>query len=446
MSDAREEAYLITRRVHEKGAYLGLLLRHRLEHSDLTAVDKALVTELAYGIQRYRNRLDYALAKFSRLPPKRLSPDLLDFLRLGIYQLLETRIPPHAAVGETVRAAEKHLDEGKRGYLNAVLRRASRESEEIHWPRREGSLRAYLEVTLSHPLWLVDYLLARYPPREAEEICAASNRLPPLTVRINPRKTTREDLARLAREAGGEARPSQLLEEGLTFVRLPWDALRGFLEKGLCVVQDEASILVSRLLAPRPGRLVIDACAAPGTKTTHLAVLGGKGCRVVAVDASPARMEALRKLVERWSLENVVLRTGDARRLADLVEIPADAVLVDAPCSDLGTLRRRPELKWRRKPENLKSVSRLQRELLEGAAGALRPGGTLVYSVCTFTEEETVQVVESFLRDHPEFVTDNLEPMLPAALAGEGRGGMLQLMPHRHGTDGMFMARLRREG
>ena len=445
MSDARDIAYTMTRRVNGGGGYLGLLLRYGLEGRDMDPRDRSLVTELAYGVQRHRNKLDFIIAAFSRRPLGELDPEVLDVLRLGVYQLAQMRVPGHAAVNETVALAKRHLGSRPASYVNAVLRSASAGLEGLEWPSRDD-LPLFLETIYSHPRWLVDYLLRSLGPEAAEEVCIADNTIQTLTLRVNTARLDGPALIGEIEARGGSAVPSANVDEALVGVSLPRAGLLELLEKGCCVVQDESSMLVSRIVDPGEKDTVIDACAAPGGKTTHLAQLGGDGCRVIAVDRNRSRLDALSKACERLGLENVDIVAGDSTRLAEYVEAGADAVLVDAPCSGLGTLRRNPELKWRRLPQDLAQLSEVQLALLHGAADVTRRGGKLVYSVCTYAREETVDVVGAFLASRPDYRLEDPAPHMPQALSDAvAEEGYVQLMPHLHDMEGMFIAALRRE-
>ncbi len=427
MADAREIAYDITRRVNSEGAYLGLMLRYGMDGIDLDARDRALVTELAYGVQRHRGMMDFIISAFSRRPPAELDPGVLDLLRLGTYQLTQMRIPQHAAVNESVSLAKRLLGRGAASYVNAVMRSACRGLDSLLWPCREN-LPVFLETVYSHPRWLVDYLLRLLGSEAAEALCTANNTVPALTLRANTPRCGAGDLLDVIVAHDGRAELSPCLEEALIGVSLPYDSLIALLETGRCVVQDESSMLAAYAMGPAPGDILIDACAAPGGKATHLAVLGGESCRVIAVDRNQSRLDAMRKRVRALGLANIDMRPGDARFLAECVEEAADAVLVDAPCSGLGTLRRNPELKWRRLPGDLDELAGLQLDLLLGSATKVRPGGAMVYSVCTITVEETTGVVERFL----------------SACSGFNLAGQIQLWPHIHGVEGMFIARFER--
>lgn len=442
MTDARDIAFELTRRVNSGGGYLNLLLRYRLGESGLDSRDRALVTEMTYGVQRHRGRLDYIISSFSHRPLHRIQPEVLDVLRLGVYQLYMMRTPRHAAVNETVGAAKRLLGQGAASFANAVLRRAAEGLEDLDWPSKKD-LADYLEVIYSHPRWLVEYILANMDEEEAEALCAADNRPPTLTLRVNTARMERETLLAEIENRGGEARPSPNFQESLVGVHLPHEDIVDLLDEGYCVVQDESSMLVSYAVHPTPGDTVVDACAAPGGKSTHLALLGGKSCRVIALDKNPRRLQALAGSVSRQGLENIEVRKGDAARLEDILDQKVDAVLLDAPCSGLGTLQRNPELKWRRRPEELPSMAETQLKLLEGSSRILRPGGVLVYSVCTFTREETAAVIGRFLAENSHFRYDAMGPHLPGSFGTEaGDHGYIQLMPHVHCMYAMYIARL----
>jgi 16S rRNA (cytosine967-C5)-methyltransferase len=446
MTDARDIAYELTRRVNSSGGYLNLLLRYRLDESDLDRRDRALVTELTYGIQRHRNKLDYIISSFSRRPLQRLQPEVLDMLRMGVYQLSMMRIPQHAAVNETVEASKRLLNRGAASFINAVLRRTAEGIDDLAWPSKEDFV-DYLEIMHSHPRWLVEYIIEDMGGEEAEEVCIADNSIPTLTLRVNTAMMTRDDLMAEVVNLGGEAQPSPYLQESLIEVVLPHETIMDLLEKGCCVVQDESSMLVSHALDPSPGSTVVDACAAPGGKSTHLALLGGENSKIIALDKNPKRLKALARVVSRQRLDNIEIKEGDAARLGDILDEEMDAVLVDAPCSGLGTLQRNPELKWRRRLDELSSLAESQLELLDGCAETLRPGGILVYSVCTFTREETTSVLDRFTSKHSDFRLVELASHLPEPFSIEaGSSGYIQLIPHIHSMEGMYIARLTKNG
>ncbi len=442
----RDLAYQIIHRVDYQGAFLNLLIRSTLDKTKMEERDRALVTELCYGVLRLRNRLDFVIAHFSSRPLDQIDPALLDVLRLGMFQLLETRVLAHAAVNETVNLAQKYTNPGAAKMANAVLRACANSPESIPWPGREDMVQ-YLSIVLSYPEWMADYLIRNFGEETAERICAAGNDRAPLCMRVNTLKNSREELEGWLSQQRIAFRRSTYSPDGLANIDAPVGKLKRLLRDGRAVFQDESSMLVPYMLDPQPGQFLIDACAAPGGKASHLAQLTGDRASVLAVDLSRARLKAMGGSLKRLGVKSVKSRQGDATKLASVAGKEADAILVDAPCSGLGTLRRRPELKWRREEADLAELATLQSKLLEGAAPVLKAGGLLVYSACTMTREETVQVVDGFLERHPEFTREPAPDHCPLGCPDDARAGEdLQLMTYLHNTDGMFMARLRKTG
>jgi 16S rRNA (cytosine967-C5)-methyltransferase len=442
MSNAREIAYDITRRVNAEGAYLGLLLQYSPVVNLLDSRERAFLAEIVYGIQRHRNKLDFIIRNHSHKPLEDIDPQVLDLLRMGVYQLSEMGVPAHAAVNETVDLARKRLRGGAASFINAVLRNVSRSLGEMSWPTRDDT-HVYLETIYSHPSWMVDYFIQCMDADEAEKLCAANNSVAGMTLRVNPLRAEREALISDIERQGGRAFPSPRLEEAIIGVSAPRELLLQLLENGSCTIQDESSMVVAHAVQAEWGEVIVDACSAPGGKATHLAQLGGDGCQVIAMDINARRLEALKNLATRLGLNNIIPVAGDASQAERHIEILADAVLVDAPCSGLGTLRRKPELKWRRRREDLGKMADIQLSILEGCSGIIREGGRLIYSVCTFTREETTDVLSRFLSRNPSFRLDDPSQGFPPSLRGiADKQGYLQIMPHLHDMDGMFIARL----
>jgi 16S rRNA (cytosine967-C5)-methyltransferase len=434
---ARELALEVLTRVEEDRAFAGLLLDHHLNRSGLSARDRRLATELTYGVLRWGSRLDAYLRRTSHRPLAGLPSWLRNLLRLGAYQcLFLDRIPPYAAVHESVTLAKARGHEGIALFVNAVLRAVIRHGKLLEEP--QDPLEA-LAVRHSFPLWLVRRWVGRYGAEEAETLMTALNQRPPFTIRVNTLRLTREEMILHLKSEGAEASPTPYAPEGLILdTSLLPDSSPSFRE-GLWTVQDEASILVGHLLAPRPGERVLDLCAAPGGKTTHLAQLMENRGLIVGVDPHAGRLELAREACRRLGVEIVELVLGQAQTLSRHASF--DRVLVDAPCSNLGILRRAPELKWSRQEEELPRLSATQVEILEAAAALVRPGGVIVYSTCSLEPEENEAVVTALLTRHPEFTPDPPEPDEPATpLTGESC--VFRAFPHLHGTDGFTAFRL----
>lgn len=423
------------RRVRETGAWANLLLPTAIDRAGLDPREARLATELVSGTLRRLGTLDWVISLYADRPLDALDPVVLDALRLGVYQLLYADgVPDHAAVSESVGLVR---GQGARGFCNAVLRRIAAESQTIPWPTREGDPASFLRIRHGHPGWLVDLWLRELGERQAEALCAANNLFPGVSIRIETDRVDPDELRARLRDAGLQVEPGRWSRRVLT-VRgggRP-DSWPGW-DEGLFAVQDEASVLAGAAVAPDAGDVVCDLCAGPGGKTAQLAAAPA---RVVAVEVHPARARLVRDTLERLRRPGSVIN-ADGRRPPLAGDL--DAILVDAPCSGLGVLRRRPEARWRLGPDDVEASARLQAELLEAAFGLLRPGGRLVYAVCTVTRAETVDLLDGFLASHEEASVEPVHPEVPRGAPTRGRPD-LQLLPSTHGTDGMYVAALRR--
>ena len=453
---ARKLALHLLMAVEAGRAYPGLAVDRALERGQLLPADRRLVTELVHGVTRARNTLDWALAAHLQRPLDDLPSPIRNALRLGAYQILYLdRIPAAAACDESVKLARRYGHSGTAGLVNAVLRRIA-QAGLPPLPDLEADPISHLSLAHHHPPWLVRRWLDRLGREAALALLAANNRPAVTSIRANQLRAGPAELQRELETQGATVRPGTLLPEALLLAdHPPIRSLKAFAE-GRFQVQDESSMLAARVVNPRPGWLVIDACAAPGGKTTHLAELMGDRGQVVAIDLSSARLRLVREAADRLGLRSIRTVHGDARDMARLVPGPADAVLVDAPCSGLGTLRRRSDLRWTRQAGDFAALAQLQGSLLEAAASRVKPGGVLVYSTCSTEPEENEQVVNALLeritgfrREDPVAVLPDQARMALTARRGQPAAGSetyLDLWPHVHGTDGFFLARLRREG
>ncbi|MEW6333540.1 MAG: 16S rRNA (cytosine(967)-C(5))-methyltransferase RsmB [Thermodesulfobacteriota bacterium] len=439
----RRTAVEILDRIDREGAYAEPLLDAALSGESLVKPrDRGLLTELVYGTIRMRGSLDWIIERLYRGKIAHLDRTLLNVIRTGLYQIWFTdRIPPFAVVNEAVAIA-RELSPASPGLVNALLRNAVRRKKAMIWPEIEEDPEQAIAVLHSHPAWLVRRLLAQFGIEETVAITRANNAIPPLALRVNTLKASRrKTMAALAGE-GISAGPSVYSADGV-IVHSPAPGLRetATYRAGWIRVQDEASQLIAALVAPRPGERILDLCAGAGGKSLHLAALMENRGSVTAVDRSPERLRMLRNEAGRLGAAVVQTRTGDAAAPAGDLLQGFDRVLLDAPCSGLGTLRRNPEIRWRLAPADIGACMRIQRRLLDSAAMCTRPGGRLVYSVCAVTPEENEIVIEDFLRRHPQF------RLMPAASFPPGlidAGGYLRTFPHRQGMDGFFAAQLMR--
>ena len=433
---ARTYACDILAAVAGRDAYADKLLdeaRAQLEHPR----DRNLLTELVKGVLRQQRRLDWKLQHHSKTRIRKLPHAILAALRTALYQLeFMDKIPAHAAIHEAVRYVRRRNGERLTGFANAVLRACVDKSA----PPAPTDAITRLGIEHSHPDWLVERWLQRFGPAECEELLRADNLRPRQSLRVNRMRTTTAELLAELTALGLQAVQTPFQEDCI-FLDSPLalDDLAAFRE-GRCTVQDPGAAAVIQLAAPQQGWSVYDLCSAPGGKSTYAAELMNDSGDVVAVDLHANKLPLIHNAAHRLGLSCIRTLEGDARTIA--FEATADLVLVDAPCSGLGTLSGKPEIKWRRTPDDIAELAALQFDILRHAAALTAPGGVLVYSTCTTEPEENRDVVNRFLREAPDFALDPAENYLPAEIC---RGGALETLPHRHGCDGTFAMRLRRK-
>ncbi|HKA24539.1 MAG TPA: 16S rRNA (cytosine(967)-C(5))-methyltransferase RsmB [Candidatus Eisenbacteria bacterium] len=443
-ASVRDLALQILVCVQSRGAFSDKLIETYAARQALDRRDRALLGELVKGTLRRRGSLDALLAPLVHLGFEKLPAWIQNALRLGAYQLVYLdRVPAHAAVSESVSLARKYGHPGTAGLVNSVLRRLAERprAELLAALETEGDDTTALAARTSHPEWMLERWLQHSSRDEVLALCGANNRTARVGLRANRLKLDAKELLRRLADDGIAAVPGRWAPSSVSLEGEADLAHLAVLARGDATVQDESETLVGLLVAPKPGERVLDLCAAPGGKTGHLAELMGDRGEVIALDKHPARVRALRQSVERLGLRSVDVREGDALTVA--WDKPFDRVLVDAPCSGFGVLARRADARWRKKPDLFDTMPRVQEALLDAAAKAVRPGGTLVYSVCSFEPEETIDVVRHFLASHPEFMPFDAHEVLPAEVVTPE--GYLRCLPHVHGTDGSFAARFTRQ-
>ncbi|HXW59035.1 MAG TPA: 16S rRNA (cytosine(967)-C(5))-methyltransferase RsmB, partial [Solirubrobacteraceae bacterium] len=441
-SAARACALAVIRRVFERGAYADRALR--AEARRLAPRDRALAMRLAYGAVQRRGTLDVLIERLAERPTARLQPRVLATLRLGLYELLYLQgSPDHAVVADAVELAKRAGAPGH-GLVNAVLRRAGREGRDALLGALSERTPEQAAIMHSHPVWIARMWWRELGAAQARALMAFDNQPAEVALRAN---TLLTDARTLVAGLTVRARTDPEIPEAVVLEE-PFDAYASALwRQGAFVAQSRASMLAARALAPQPGQRVLDLCAAPGGKSTHLAALmQGRG-EVVAVERNPSRARALVQTAARCKASSVHVAIADAAR-PGVGDAAFDRVLVDPPCSGLGTLQSHPDLRWRVQPQDVAQMARAQAAILAAGARALRPGGLLVYSTCTISPTENERLIAAFLDSRADFVLDDLAGETPAfALAASATGlaaGCLLTLPHRDHTDGFFIARLRR--
>lgn len=443
MDNVRNLAVRILNEVHEEGAYANVALARNLRKAHLSELDRRFLTELSYGAVKAGGTLDWMIRKYVNRPVRKIAPMIRNILRLGFYQIFYMdKVPSAAACNECVELAKKYGHPGTVKFVNAVLRSAVREPEKCAFPHGKGHATEELALSSFHPQWLVKRWVKDFGYDAAAALCAFDNADAMLSLRTNTQKTTRESLLSTLKQEGVVAEPSVWAPEGvLCHTHGALDQLPA-LQDGLCQVQDESSMQVAHVVAPKPGECIIDACSAPGGKATHLAALMQDEGRIIACDIYEHKLARIEENAKRLGITCIDTELLDARDLGKRFPCEADRVLVDAPCSGLGVLRRKPDARWKKREEDIQKLQQLQLDILKSAAEAVKPGGILVYSTCTINRAENEDVVAAFLATHDGYTLEETGSFLPEKPRA---GKMVQFYPHIDGTDGFFIARMRRE-
>ena len=433
--NVRDAALSILLAVDKNQAYSNLLLHQTIEKYKIDPKDRALLTEITYGTLQHKFTLDYFLEPFIK---GKVDLWVRWLLRLSLYQMeYLSRIPAHAAVNEAVEIAKRRGHQGiasmVNGVLRSILRKGVRSVDEIKDPIER------LSIETSHPQWLVARWVEFYGFNHTSEMLHENNVPPVQTVRVNTTKTTVDEVLASLEEDGVKAEQSDVIPECIYLSNGQASRTEAF-KKGFITIQDESSMLPANVLNPQPGWRVLDMCAAPGGKTTHMAEKMNNNGSILATDLHPHKLDLIDENVERLGLEIIQTAPIDGRKAASfLQEESFDAVLVDAPCSGLGVMRRKPDIKYTKREEDLESLHSIQLELLENAVKVLKPGGRLVYSTCTVDKVENEGTVNDFLTTHPEMELVPIEH-LPTQLIEKQQNGMLQVFPQDFGSDGFFVA------
>ncbi|MBR6253767.1 MAG: 16S rRNA (cytosine(967)-C(5))-methyltransferase RsmB [Clostridia bacterium] len=423
MQTAREVALNALYKIDVGEGYSNLILDKELNKSELTRLDRALASEIVYGVLTWKLFLDETIKRYSLVKFKKISPWIVNILRMGIYQIVFlNKIPESAAVNESVNLAKKYGHDASARFTNAILRKVEKDEREklIDYLQKNDFLNdEIISITTSHPRWMVDKLLDDYDSRFVLELLEANNENPDTTIRVNTLKTSREELRNLFDLKDIDSRsgelPDALIVKHLTNFDDP-----------LYVVQDEAAQLAVLKLDPKENEIVLDACSSPGGKTTYISQLMNNTGRIDAWDIHEHRVELVKQLAKKLGATNINASVADATEYHTELRDRYDKVLLDVPCSGLGVIRKKPDIKWTRKEEDLPELIDTQRKILECGAEYLKTGGTLVYSTCTVLKDENERQIEKFLKKHPEFKLEE----------------EIKLFPHKNHTDGFYIAKM----
>lgn len=439
----REVALDILLQIEKNQAYSNLLLNQSIKREQLNDKDVGLLTEIVYGTVQRKNTLDYFLSQFVKGGLKKLDPWVQVLLQLSLYQIIYLdRVPQRAIVHEAVELAKKKGHKGISAMVNGTLRSFIREGtptfEKVKDPLEKMSLQ------LSHPVWLVERWTEQFGIQKTKAICEVNSIPPSVTARVNKISSENVNLVieRLAQE-GVIAESGDLSADAIKISAgsLPNTKLY---KEGWLTIQDESSMLVARALDPKPGNKVLDSCAAPGGKTTHIAERMNNEGEVYALDLHEHKVTLIEEQAKRLKLSIIKTKTTDSRAAGEIFAGESfDCILVDAPCTGLGVIRRKPDIKWQKKAEDINSITTIQKEILKAAAPLLKKGGRLVYSTCSIDAAENELVVKNFLEENSDFQLDvSLSERLPKKLQDFCNRGMVQLLPSDFQTDGFYIASL----
>ena len=440
--DAREAAMLALNACQRQGGWSDGALKKQLAAAELSGRDAALATQLCFGVLQNQMLLDFYLSKFSNIPLKRMEGKVVQTLRLGAYQMLFlTRIPHSAAVNSAVTLVKTHCKNPRAaGMVNGILRSMERSLQNMP-VIPQGDPVAYLSTLYSHPEWLVKEFILSLGEEETAQLLAADNSQPPTAVMVNTTRTTAEELKTMLEDDHVEAEPHPWLENCLLLHRTgDLERLEAF-QQGLFYVQDPASRLAVLAAGAKPGMKVLDCCAAPGGKSFAAAIAMENQGEIVSCDLHPHKKKLIQAGADRLGLTIISPKTADGKVFRPEWENAFDLVLVDAPCSGLGVIRKKPDIRYK-DPAPLADLPAVQLDILRNAARYVKPGGTLMYSTCTLLYRENGEVVETFLAENNSYKAEAFPLPGPVGLV---QGGSVTLWPHHHGTDGFFISKMRRE-
>lgn len=444
--DARSCAVKIICRCERTDSYLEKLIDAELKNDSLNDFDKALLNEISHGVIRWMRRLDWFLNGFYRGNYEKCLPEVRNAMRVALYQILFlNKIPYSAAVNEAVEFIKRIHGEKHAGVVNGLLRTIIRTLENLVWPTREIDEVNYLGIIQSHPNWMVRRWINRFGFDDAVKLCEENNKRPVMSLRVNSLKISNGDFENYLKEKNLYYKNGNYLDNFFTTKTMSKIYTDELFRQGFFSVQDESAGLVAKLMDPQKEDLIIDVCSAPGGKTSHMSELMNNEGQIIAVEKYLSRIEVMGKNLERLGVKNVKKLHDDicqpgSKELKETLLGKADKVLVDAPCSGLGVLSKKPDIKWKRVLEDINNLQKLQIEILENSVKYLKPSGVLVYSTCTTEAEENMEVVNIFLSNHPEFSIERAGKFVSEKVVN--KDGCIELFPHIHNVDGAFSVRL----
>ncbi len=439
LKGARYVAVRLLSRFERSDSYLDKLLAHEQKNTNLNPMDKALLHEIVAGVIRWKAKLDWVLTGFYRGDYQKCLNLVKNSMRVALYQItFLSRIPIPSAINESVEIVKRIQGERTAGIVNGVLRNIVRNLENVRYPDENNDPIYFLSVIYSHPKWIIKRWLARFGREETEKLLTWNNHRPNIPLRINTLNASTENVINKLRDLDIKFYRTPYLDSSLrlrTSRALFFDT--DIFRDGMATVQDTSASLAAKLAHPVEGNEILDLCSAPGGKTFYMAELMNNKGSITALEKYPSKLNLIKDGADRLGLEGITTEAADATEYEPGKQF--DIVFADVPCSGLGTLSKKPDIKWKREPEDLITLQKLQREIMENAAKLVKPGGTFLYSTCTIEPEENQDNIHWFIENHPDFEIDPAENYLHSEVCTDG---FMQTFPHRNNCDGAFAARV----
>ena len=440
--NAREIALNILKDIDIKGAYSNYSIKKHIT-DEVPIKDENFIREIVYGVVENRLYIDYIISKASNIKMKKIHSTILEILRMGVYQMVfMDKIPDSAAVNEAVILSKKYGHQGVSGFVNGVLRNISR-NKEVYKKIDKTNRLDYLSIKYSYPKWILKKWISDYGEKFTEKLCEANNKKPLLNLRVNTLKTNREDLIHRLGEYGYTVYKTKYARDGIVVENPRRITEIEEFKQGFFTIQDESSMLVGQIANPKKQSNILDLCSAPGGKATHMAQIMDNQGHIRSRDIYEHKLRLIRENAQRLGIDIISTEIHDARILDEDLIGKMDYCLVDAPCSGLGIIRRRPEIKWNRKEEDIDALKEMQLKILNNAKQYIKSGGIIIYSTCTISKDENEKVINSFLTENKNLKLMGFKDLIcDIQYMDTSREGYIQLFPHIHGTDGFFIAKI----
>ncbi|KNF08742.1 ribosomal RNA small subunit methyltransferase B [Gottschalkia purinilytica] len=437
----REVALKILIEINEKEAYSNLSINKKTHGMDYR--DSSFIREIVYGVIENKLYIDWVIESFSKIKLKKINNTVKEIIRIGIYQILfMDKVPDSAAVNECVKISKKYSNKGAQGFINGILRTIVRNKNDIKLPDKSKDIKKYLSIKYSHPIWMINKWIEDFGLEFTEELCKANNDKPKLNIRVNTLKISRDELLNKLNEKNMNAIKTYYAEDGIV-VNSPQNITETEeFKKGLFQIQDESSMLVAQIMNPKKNSVIIDVCSAPGGKSTHIAQKMNNEGKIISRDIHEHKVKLINENASRLGINIINAQKFDALHIDESLINKADYCLVDAPCTGLGLIRRKPDIKWRKEEGNIDEISRLQYQILKNTSKYLKKGGILIYSTCTINKEENLNVITKFLDNNTEFKLLDFSDLIQNSEKITPKEGYIELFPNVHATDGFFIAKL----